>query len=213
MRNDEPRLNLGKPILLLALALLLTLHFAGSARAATVVVDINQKRALAGRVTPGDERGFPVSISRSGSYRLTSNLIVGSFGVAIEILADGVTLDLNGYSVVGNGLPADFMYYPCIRAGTNTLIVVRNGFVIDCPFGIQFLNVTAATIEQVHIRAAGNTSLSAGVNAIVRGCHLNGPNSAIQCPSIVVDTSFIGSSGNNGISTSTCAKANLLGNF
>jgi hypothetical protein len=206
-------MNLGKPILLLALTLLLTICFAGSALAASVVVDINQKRALSGRVTPGDQRGFPVSISQPGSYRLTSNLIVDSFGVAIEITADGVTLDLNGYSIVGKGLPADFTYYPCITAGTNTLIVVRNGFVVDCGFGIQFPNVTNATIEQVHIRTAGNTSLAVGVNAIVRGDHLDGPNSAIHCPSIVVDTSFVGSVGNNGLPTNTCAKANLLGNF
>lgn len=212
MRRDGTRLDLGNPPLLVALALLLAICFAESAGAATGVVDINQKRALAGRVTKGDERGFPVSIKQSGVYRLTSDLIVGDFGAAIEIMADRVTLDLNGHSIVGKGLPPDFSYYPCITAGTNSLIVVRNGFVVNCGFGILFLNVTDATIEQVHIQTAGNTSLAVGENAIVRGNHLNGPNSSITCPSIVVDTTFVGSAGNN-TSTSACTKANLAGNF
>ncbi len=34
------------------------------------VVLIDQNRALAGNVTPGDTPGFPVTISLSGSYRL-----------------------------------------------------------------------------------------------------------------------------------------------
>ena len=39
------------------------------------VIEINQARALAGGVTPGDTAGFPVSLNDSGSYRLTSDLV------------------------------------------------------------------------------------------------------------------------------------------
>ena len=49
---------------------------AGPAAAVDGLILIDQNKALAGNVTPGDTAGFPVSITRSGSYRLTSDLIV-----------------------------------------------------------------------------------------------------------------------------------------
>ena len=41
--------------------------------AADGVIEINQARAKAGGVTPGDTPLFPVTISQPGSYRLTGN--------------------------------------------------------------------------------------------------------------------------------------------
>ena len=51
----------------IALALASTLGLAGQAYAVDGVIEINQARALAGGVTPGDTAGFPVTISVSGS--------------------------------------------------------------------------------------------------------------------------------------------------
>lgn len=68
-------------------------------------VYINQHRALKGGVTAGDVAGFPVTISESGSYRLSGNLVVPDLNTtAIQIAADFVTLDLNGFSIVGPGV-------------------------------------------------------------------------------------------------------------
>ena len=51
---------------------------------------------MAGNVTPGDTPGFPVTISKAGSYRLSGNLTVPNKDTtAILIVADDVTLDLN----------------------------------------------------------------------------------------------------------------------
>src|SRR5947199_10311415 len=66
------------------------------------VVLINQNAALAGNVTPGDAPGFPVTISVSGSYRLSGNLTVpDTVTTAIRIQADNVAIDLNGFSILG----------------------------------------------------------------------------------------------------------------
>src|SRR5947208_13936545 len=66
------------------------------------VVLINQSAALAGNVTPGDTPGFPVTISVSGSYRLSGNLTVPDANTtAIQITADDVTIDLNGFAIAG----------------------------------------------------------------------------------------------------------------
>ncbi len=62
---------------------------------------IDQNKVLAGSVTPGDAPGFPLTISQPGSYKLTSNLYVPAGSDGIQITADNVTLDLNGFTVLG----------------------------------------------------------------------------------------------------------------
>jgi len=64
---------------------------------------IDQNRALAGNVTPGDAPGFPVTLSQPGSYKLTGNLTVPAYTSGIVITAEDVTLDLNGFTVSGPG--------------------------------------------------------------------------------------------------------------
>lgn len=74
----------------------------GQAQAVEGVVLIDQARALAGDVTPGDSRVFPITVTQAGSYRLASHLLVPDANTtAIEITARNVTLDLNGFSVIG----------------------------------------------------------------------------------------------------------------
>src|SRR5712692_4005736 len=74
----------------------------GNLYAVDGVVLIDQNRALAGGVTPGDAPGFPVTISVPGSYRLSGNLTVPDANTtAIQVTADNVTLDLNGFSIIG----------------------------------------------------------------------------------------------------------------
>ncbi len=76
----------------------LTVLPVASVQAQTV---IDQSRALAGNISPGDGAGFPVTLSQPGSYKLTSNLTVPAGVPAIVISVPGVTLDLNGFSVTG----------------------------------------------------------------------------------------------------------------
>jgi len=99
---------------------------ASQAMAVDGVIEINQARALAGGVTPGDTPGFPVSITQAGSYRLTGSLETGNLP-GIDISANDVTLDLNGFS-----LGSDFVGGPSfgIRGGaSNRNIRVENGLV------------------------------------------------------------------------------------
>jgi hypothetical protein len=74
----------------------------GGTTAAAGLITIDQARADAGGVTPGDAPGFPVTLSQPGSYRLMGNLTVSDANVhAIHITADNVTLDLNGFQISG----------------------------------------------------------------------------------------------------------------
>src|SRR5438552_13182415 len=84
------------------------------------VVLINQSAALAGNITPGDAPGFPVTISVSGSYRLSGNLTVPDANTtAILITAEDVAIDLNGFSIIGPAVCAGFPFVTsCSPTGT-----------------------------------------------------------------------------------------------
>lgn len=68
---------------------------------ASDVVTIDQNKALNGAITANDTAGFPITISTSGSYKLTSNLVVPAGVDGIQVWASNVTIDLNGFSITG----------------------------------------------------------------------------------------------------------------
>lgn len=66
------------------------------------VVALDQSKALAGNITPGDAPGFPISINRPGSYRLTGAITTAAANeIAVEVNARDVTLDLAGFTIKG----------------------------------------------------------------------------------------------------------------
>jgi hypothetical protein len=78
-------------------------------------VTINQKKALDGKVTPGDDPGFPVLITQGGGYVLTSNLVVPTLntgGILIKT-SEAVTINLNGFSILGPNRCAKFYTGGC----------------------------------------------------------------------------------------------------
>jgi hypothetical protein len=81
--------------------LLAALMTASPAGAVDGVIEINNARAFAGGVTPGDTPGYPVTISQPGSYRLTGELRSPTgIGIpGIDITSTDVTLDLNGFKI------------------------------------------------------------------------------------------------------------------
>lgn len=96
------------------------------ASASDGVIEINQARMAEGGITSGDTPGFPITISQPGSYRLTSNLSrflsfipIGSVqSHMIDVVADDVTIDLNGFRI------------SCVRS---VLIVGGGGSSGPCP--------------------------------------------------------------------------------
>jgi hypothetical protein len=110
------------------------------------VVRIDQSRALAGGVTPADTPGFPVTISQPGSYRLTGNLTLPDLNTtAIQIIANSVTLDLNGFSIIGPAVcPA-----ACPPAGTGTGIEATSGVSGIPPTGPRAIRVLNGSVRGV----------------------------------------------------------------
>ena len=79
---------------------LILIALASPALASDGAIDINQTCALQTGCVTGDGPGFPVVLAQSGSYRLTSDLTV-AVGGGIVATADGVSIDLNGFTVAG----------------------------------------------------------------------------------------------------------------
>lgn len=142
-----PASSLFRP-LVVAAAATLALLTTGPVLGSDGVVEINQTRAEAGGVTPGDTPGFPVTIDTPGSYRLTSNLDVRGTAVpenttGIEVTAVGVTIDLNGFAILGpvtctanNAYPTTLSCSPTGGSGT----------------GIAGLDLTGATFQSTRVR-------------------------------------------------------------
>jgi hypothetical protein len=157
------------------------------------VIEINQARAAAGNVTAGDGPGFPVSISASGSYRLTSNLITTPGLDGIDVTASHVTLDLNGFTITCGGVGlADGI---SIQAATN--VEVRNGTIIGFPRDGIFTNGTTNYVRVIGVRAIGNATFGIdleGFGGVIDGCTTLDSNTGMR----VVDNSRVVNSIANG---------------
>ena len=181
---------------LVMLCLAGTFAMSPSAHAREVVL-ITQAKAMAGNVTPGDAPGFPVSITRPGSYRLSSNLRSPS-AVAIQIDADGVTLNLNGFAIIGTYVFEDS---PGAISGNNRKHVrIHNGTIMGFSFPIRFegdaqfitlekLNINSTTffnsipVLSVAIFLGRNVPAYSTIRDVVADGQI-----LLTCPSLVIDT-------------------------
>lgn len=116
---------------------------------------------------PGDLSGFPITITNSGSYQLTSNIVTTSTTVnAIEINADNVVLDLNGFSIIGprtcTGSNASLvctnfgMTASGVSANGRENIVVKNGNTMGYDTGVRLFNASQRGNVVHHINASQN---------------------------------------------------------
>ena len=109
------------------------LAISGPANAVDGVLEINQTCAVNTGCFAGDTAGFPVTISASGSYRLTGNLdLVGTAVPVIQITADRVTLDLNGFMVSSDN--SDPMIDLPALTGPGTELVYAASWFMGNPF-------------------------------------------------------------------------------
>jgi len=156
------------------LTLLLFLTLAGPALAVDGVLEINKACALAGCFS-GDAPGFPVTINASAglSYRLTSDLAVGGTGTdRIQIQADHVTLDLNGFTIRCVSL-----FPPCPGNGSgigvnglnSSNLTVRNGTVRAMPANGFKLVGSFNRIDDVRAIGNGGNGIEVGNHGSVKG--------------------------------------------
>jgi hypothetical protein len=141
----------------LAAVALASVLLAAPAAAADGEVLINQAKANAGGVTPGDEPGYPITISRPGKYKLTSTLRVPPNTHGIDIASDDVTIDFNGFTMGGGGLALSG-----INASGQSSVAVMNGTIVAFTLsGVSRLG-DRALIENMRILGNGFGGLLLG---------------------------------------------------
>ena len=112
----------------------------------------------------------PVTISASGSYYLTTN-VYASTTSGITIATNNVTLDLNGFALLGTS------YGPGISlSGNLTNITVRNGSLGGWEFGVSASTGGSGNIVLEHLLLSGCDidGIVAALPAVVRCCTCNG---------------------------------------
>ncbi|MCH7527180.1 MAG: right-handed parallel beta-helix repeat-containing protein [Planctomycetes bacterium] len=157
---------------------------------------------------------LPFTINQPGSYVLTSNLtgVSGQDGIIIE--ADDVTLDLNGFALIGVAGSLDGVAVPAAR----TNLAVRRGTVRDWGGnGVDGANATNSQFE--HLRASGNgaNGIRVGAGGTVTNCtvRLNGSRGiSVSSGSTVTDCTARenGGDGINANSGSTVTNCTAQGN-
>jgi hypothetical protein len=216
------------------LASFLLVVIAGPAWSGNGQIQINHQRALAGGVTPGDTPGYPVTLSVAGAYILTSVLTPPDQNTnVIEITADSVSLDMNGFSIIGT----NFCATPptCSAAGTgigivsaNNLIAIEHGLISGMgSHGMSFTGVGILFREMGISHCAGNgiqaadrvffydtavgfsggTGIVAGVgaNLINSNSGLNGVNGLVTGDAPKIKDGGFGGNVGNGIVTGVTA--------
>lgn len=133
---------------------------------------------------------FPIWINVSGSYVLTSNIVINS-GVSAGILinTDNVTLDLNGHSIIGPG--GD--YGEGIFAHDRNDIIIMNGTIQN--FGNGGIRLDSSTsssdkgiqIKNITVSHNGGTGITAW-----------GPSLLINCTALSNGSGGIFTSGGGG---------------
>ncbi|MEZ6212079.1 MAG: right-handed parallel beta-helix repeat-containing protein [Phycisphaerales bacterium] len=119
--------------------------------------------------TPGDANSI-FQISQPGSYYLTGNVTGSVSHSGIEIVANGVTLDLNGFELVGVPGSLDGITVP---GGSLRNIMVRNGTVRN--WGDHGIDLRATSCEVASINASSNGAggIRLGDNNTARDCRVS----------------------------------------
>ncbi|MCI0633258.1 MAG: hypothetical protein L0206_04985 [Actinobacteria bacterium] len=169
-------------------ALSLLVGLPGGASAGDGRIEISQAKAIQGGIngenlasSPQDANGqdgpgFPVTLTRSGSYVLTSNLTGLDLNTtAIVVLADNVAIDLNGFSIVGPRTAPDPTVTGTglgIKATVSTVkrLSVANGSIVGVgSSGIGTSAGVAAEVRGVTARLCLN-GVNVGASSVVEGC-------------------------------------------
>lgn len=119
--------------------------------------------------TPGDADSV-FRIVEPGSYFLAGNITSAASRYAVEISSSNVTLDLNGFEIVG--VPGSFDGVRVTTPGV-TGVAVENGVIRDHGFrGINFAasNAAGAVFRDLRVSGNGSDGMLTGNRALVVDC-------------------------------------------
>lgn len=119
-------------------------------------------------------------ITQPGSYYLTGNVTVPNSKTGIRIASPGVTIDLNGFEIIGQAgswSGVDFEN----QAGSHPGTVVRNGKVRNCGangIGLNSTGTKGAIVEQIVATGSGQIGIVISDAGVLRQCSAVGNGAA-----------------------------------
>ncbi len=136
------------------------------------LTEVEPRIAINSTNTPGDTDSV-YKITQPGSYYLPGNLTGVSGKMGIEIASGNVSIDLNGFTLLGAA--SSLAGIKCTVTGA-TALVIRNGIVRDwAQEGIELNSSGVVGAEVASIHAIANyTGIWVGASASVRDCSVVG---------------------------------------
>ncbi len=108
----------------------------------------------------------PTVITNTGAYYLTTNLVSTGSQPGITIEADNVTLDLNGFALIGN---EDADAGVLVPERVNAL-EIRDGTIRNWNVGVMATNAVNSDVRDLTVERNRVTGIALGVGAVLRGC-------------------------------------------
>jgi len=194
--------------------LLLVLIFATPTLAVDGVLEINQTCAVETGCFAGDAAGFPVTISASGSYRLTGDLNVSGEPSPQNVTAiliqptDHVTLDLNGFSIVGPGVVGTG--YGIFGFPNSENVTVINGTIRGMgDAGVRLDR--RARLVRLTVENNGGDGINVDIFSVVVDCIANSNGGdGIEAPASIIRGNRADQNGDDGIDAG--ANSTVIGN-
>ncbi|MFO1488677.1 MAG: right-handed parallel beta-helix repeat-containing protein [Verrucomicrobiota bacterium] len=157
-----------KAKILLSLSLLAFLHSAVGQGALTPPAAPAPTMKTLAQIEPRTPiSSIPTTISVPGSYYLTTNLagIAASAGIAIS--ASDVTLDLNGFTLIGVAGSTDGINI----SGARTNITIRNGTVRGWGAnGVDGSSIVNSRLVDLSVSSNGGRGINIGSGNVINGC-------------------------------------------
>ncbi len=120
--------------------------------------------------TPGDADSV-FKITASGSYYLTQNLSAQNAKHGIEIAAPRVTLDLNGFTLIGLVFQGSSLDAITVSAGSPDQIRIENGSIFFWgDRGIDAQTTNGLVLRDLFVRGCGSDGIVAGFDSLIDNC-------------------------------------------
>lgn len=173
--------------------------------------------AVTGISQPGS---FPIKITKSGSYRLNSNLTVKKSGVdAIDVNVPNVTIDLSGFTITGGVVAIN-----ALSAGAAN-VTVMNGSITSAAGGallsdgavvrnVRVSNLTGGSGFFNAITCGNSCTLAGNTVYTVNASNPGGPPAAMVAGSnsLVLNNTVTGTVGGSGIAIGVNGNSVVSGN-
>jgi len=161
--------------------------------------EVEPRIPMSQETTPGEPHVSVFAINSPGSYYLTGDVEVeaGSFGIIID--SSDITIDLNGFSIVGSensgiGIsPAD-----------NELenVTIRNGTLRELGSGIDLYSTNRVIVEGVSVHSCPGFGIAAAEECRITACRVSGflgaERAGIHIFSGIVERCIVKNGGSNG---------------